>query len=377
MAGWPGKYIIGLTGNIATGKSMVRRMLEHLGAYGIDADALVHRAMAEGAPGYAPIVELFGKYILDEDGQINRERLGRIVFSDLNAMAQLEGVVHPLVRQAVDLLVRRSNQQVVVIEAIKLLEGDLRHVCDAIWVTHAGPEVQLARLMRIRKMNEIDARQRIRAQSPQQEKIAAADVIIENNGAVENTWQQVFENWQNTVPGPKVLEVETKSSQATGYHVIKALPRHAEGIAEFVTQVTQGQNKLNRVDVMEAFGEKAFTLLYNKGEIVGLAGWQVENLVARVIDFYADSQLPIEEVAQRIVPEVESASRELQCEASLLFLPPALARTEEVWTSLGYEKRTIDSLVVRAWQDAARESMPEDTELFFHQLRQDRVLRPV
>ena len=127
MAGWPGKYIIGLTGNIATGKSMVRRMLEHLGAYGIDADALVHRAMAEGAPGYAPIVELFGKYILDEDGQINRERLGRIVFSDLNAMAQLEGVVHPLVHQAVDLLVRRSNQQVVVIEAIKLLEGDLRH----------------------------------------------------------------------------------------------------------------------------------------------------------------------------------------------------------------------------------------------------------
>ena len=81
MRAWPGKYVIGLTGNIATGKSVVRKMLEHLGAYGIDADALSHRATAKGAPGYKPVVEMFGKWILGPDGQIDRNRLGRVVSS--------------------------------------------------------------------------------------------------------------------------------------------------------------------------------------------------------------------------------------------------------------------------------------------------------
>ena len=87
----PGKFIIGLTGNIGTGKTVVRRMLEHLGAYTIDADALSHRAMAKGAPGYQPVLEIFGKWILDGDGEINRKKLGDLVFRDPAAMEQLEG----------------------------------------------------------------------------------------------------------------------------------------------------------------------------------------------------------------------------------------------------------------------------------------------
>ena len=75
--------------------------------------------------------------------------------------------------------------------------------------------------------------------------------------------------------------------------------------------------------------------------------------------------------------EIERASRELQCEIALIYLRPELARRRDVWRNLGYQPRTIQSLGVRAWQDAARESMPEGTELFFHQLRKDRVLRPV
>ena len=121
MSKWPGKTVIGLTGNIATGKSVVRKMLEHLGAYGLDADALGHRAISKGAPGYQAVVEMFGKWILDEDGQINRARLGRVVFADPLALERLEAIVHPLVLQAVDLIVQRSSQPVIVIEAIKLL----------------------------------------------------------------------------------------------------------------------------------------------------------------------------------------------------------------------------------------------------------------
>src|SRR5512141_3176366 len=125
MSAWPGKYVIGLTGNIATGKSVVRKMLEHLGAYGIDADALSHRAIARGAPGYQPVVTTFGKWLVRPDGEIDRAKLGRLVFNDPEAMLQLEKIIHPLVSQAVDVLITRSSQNVVVIEAIKLLESGL------------------------------------------------------------------------------------------------------------------------------------------------------------------------------------------------------------------------------------------------------------
>src|SRR4026207_2420014 len=99
---WPGKYIIGLTGNIATGKSVVRKMLEHLGAYTIDADALSHRVISKGAPGYQPVLDKFGSWLLGEDGQINRSKLGHLVFADKDALKQLEDIIHPYVLQAID-----------------------------------------------------------------------------------------------------------------------------------------------------------------------------------------------------------------------------------------------------------------------------------
>ena len=88
-------------------------MLEHLGAYTIDADALSHRAIAKGAPGYKPVVETFGQWVLDENGEIDRSRLGNLVFRDPGAMTKLEGIIHPLVRQAVDVLVKRASQSVI------------------------------------------------------------------------------------------------------------------------------------------------------------------------------------------------------------------------------------------------------------------------
>ena len=120
MSHWPDKYVVGLTGNIATGKSVVRKMLEHLGAYGIDADALGHRCISRGAPGYPEVVRLFGQWILDENGEINRQSLAKLVFPNPGLLAKLEEIVHPLVREAVDLLVKRSHGHIVVIEAIKL-----------------------------------------------------------------------------------------------------------------------------------------------------------------------------------------------------------------------------------------------------------------
>src|SRR5258708_6431897 len=114
---WPGKYVIGLTGNIATGKSVVRKMLEHLGAFGLDADALSHQAISRGGPAYAAVVRHFGEWLLNAQGEINRAGLARVVFSDPLALAQLEALIHPSVGQAADFLVRRTRSSVAVIEA--------------------------------------------------------------------------------------------------------------------------------------------------------------------------------------------------------------------------------------------------------------------
>ena len=200
MSKWAGKYIIGLTGNIGTGKSVIRRMLEHIGAYGIDADALSHRAVAKGSPGYQPVIEAYGRWILSADGEIDRNKLGRIVFSDPEAMAQLESIIHPLVLQGMNWLIKRASQPVIVIEAIKLLEGSLAKTCDSIWVTYTPMEMQMARLMRNRKMSEAEARQRVAAQPAQEEKITQADIVIRNDGSFEQAWKQVNDAWLKTVP---------------------------------------------------------------------------------------------------------------------------------------------------------------------------------
>jgi dephospho-CoA kinase len=377
MSAWPGKYVIGLTGNIATGKSVVRKMLEHLGAYGIDADALGHRAIAKGAPGYRPVVEMFGKWILSSDGQIDRGRLGKVVFADPAALAQLEAIVHPLVRQAIDVLVKRSAQQVIVIEAIKLLESQLRRACDAIFVSYSTEKQQVTRLVEKRGLSEEAARQRISAQPPQEEKTAAADIIIRNDGSFEDTWRQVMAAWQVLFPTATAPQPAPAPASKDELMIERARPKEASEIATFITQITARQRAMSHDDVMAAFGEKAYLLVRKNARLVGLVGWQVENLVARTDDVYLDPHLPLSTTMKKVMEEVERTSRDLQCEASLLFLYPALARQEEVWRMLGYEARNVHSLGVRAWQEAAQESMPKGTVMYFKQLRKDRVLRPV
>ena len=377
MSKWPGKYVIGLTGNIASGKSVVRKMLEHLGAYSIDADALSHRAIARGAPGYQRVIDTFGKWILDASGEIDRVKLGRLVFSDPEALRQLELIVHPLVRQAVDIMVRRAGQHVIVVEAIKLLEGPLGEACDSIWVTTAPEELQKARLMRKRNMTEAEARQRIRTQAPQEAKKARANQVIENAGSFEDTWKQVVNGWKKIAGSSDTSPMIMHKAAAGELSVQRGRPRDSVNIAAFISRLGNGGRPVTQDDIMAAFGEKAFLLLMADKQLVGLAGWQVENLVARTTELFLDPSVPIEKGLKILVNEVEHASQDLQCEASLFFLPQQLAGHEPVWKELGYIRRTPQNLGVQAWQDAAVESQPPNTILLFKQLRQDRVLRPI
>lgn len=373
---WPGKYVIGLTGNIATGKSVVRRMLEHLGAYGIDADALAHRAISRDAPGYKPVLEMFGRWILAPDGQIDRGRMGRVVFSDPQALAVLEGIVHPLVNQAVNMIVQRASQPVVVIEAIKLIESGLAKDCDSLWVSYAPPKVQMARLILNRKMNETEASQRITTQAPQEKKVSAANVVIKNIGSYEDTWRQVTGAWQKFIPAIEPAPAPAEPVQKGAFAVSRGRPKDSAEIAALLNRLSVGKT-LDRSDIMAAFGEKAFMLLQQDTHLVGVIGWQVENLVARATDLYLDPAIPTGSALPVLMQEMERASKELQCEASLVFINPELARQESLWKNLGYAQRTPQSLDIQAWQEAAVESQPPGSVLLFKRLRMDRVLRPI
>jgi len=129
---------------------------------------------------------------------------------------------------------------------------------------------------------------------------------------------------------------------------------------------------------MASFGDKAYILLQLQDQLVGIAGWQVENLVARTTELYLEDGIDIQAGLEMLIAEVERASSDLQCEASLIFPTSELASQDLVWKKLGYEVRAPSALGVQAWQDAALESMPQGQSiLLFKQLRQDRVLRPI
>lgn len=190
------QLIIGLTGNIATGKSTVLHYLRQKGAHIIDADKLTHRTMQPGGPAYDAIVTTFGRGILSSDGTIDRTALGRIVFADPEALRRLEEIVHPAVFVLAKAELEQTTAPVVVVEAIKLLESKrLLTLCKEVWVVTSDPEVQIRRLIENRGMSEREARQRMAAQSPQEEKIKEATRVIVNNGTPQELYERLDTLW--------------------------------------------------------------------------------------------------------------------------------------------------------------------------------------
>jgi dephospho-CoA kinase len=290
--------------------------------------------------------------------------------------------VHPLVTQALDWMIQRSSQPVIVIEAIKLLEANLHKQCDSVWVVYAPPAVQLARLVHKRGMNEAEARQRIGSQSPQEQKMAAANVVIKNNTTFDDAWRQVTGAWTKFVPVSidSAQITPARPAGATGsltkLSVVRGKPRDSEIIAALINKVKKPMPAVTKSDIMADFGEKAFLLVKAGDQMVGVAGWQVENLVARTTEIVIDPLAPAAQVLPILVTEMERSSRDLQCEAALVFTQPDLS-VDNLWQGLGYERRTPQSLGVAVWQEAALETLKPGHNLFFKQLRQDRVLRPI
>jgi len=191
---------VGLTGGIGSGKSEVSRRLAAHGAVIIDADVAARAVVAPGTPGLACVAEAFGAGVLGPDGALDRARLGTIVFSDPDLRARLNAIIHPLVREWMSAAERAAvdgaGGDLVVVHDVPLLaEGGRGGDFDLVIVVDVPPDRQLERLVRQRGMAPDQARARIAAQASREQRLAVADIVIDNSGTLADLDRRVDEVW--------------------------------------------------------------------------------------------------------------------------------------------------------------------------------------
>ena len=193
-------FLLGLTGNIACGKSTVGQVLaERYGAEYVDADRLVHTLYAAGTAETAAIAARFGKDLLQPDGTIDRRRLGDMVMSSDASLRDLERILDPGVSRAIADRVDNTSAPVVVLDAIRLLESGIAEHCDTVWVVVCDRELQLQRLQSSRGLTREQAALRIAAQRPADEKLRHANAVITNNASLDDLLRQIESAWAATV----------------------------------------------------------------------------------------------------------------------------------------------------------------------------------
>ncbi|MFD9208903.1 dephospho-CoA kinase [Streptomyces sioyaensis] len=188
---------VGLTGGIGAGKSEVSRLLASYGAVIVDADKIAREVVEPGTPGLAAVVEEFGDGVLAPDGSLDRPKLGGIVFADPEKLKALNAIVHPLVGARSAELEAAAGPEAVVVHDVPLLtENGLAPLYDLVVVVDAAPQTQLDRLVRLRGMAEDEAKSRMAAQATREQRLAVADLVIDNNGPLEALEPQVRAVWE-------------------------------------------------------------------------------------------------------------------------------------------------------------------------------------
>ncbi|QAY66555.1 dephospho-CoA kinase [Paenibacillus protaetiae] len=194
---------IGLTGGIATGKSTIARMLVEQGAYLVDADQVAREVVLPGEPALEAIASLFGQAVLQEDGSLNRQALGSIVFQDRALLAKLESITHPAIRKRMQERIHSYLAQnpggLAVADVPLLYETGQEALYDGIMVAYVPEQLQLERLMARNAMPKEEAQRRIRLQMDIEEKKRRADWVIDNSGSLEDTRRQLELFWTSQV----------------------------------------------------------------------------------------------------------------------------------------------------------------------------------
>jgi dephospho-CoA kinase len=188
--------VIGLTGGIASGKSTVSTMLKEMDIAVVDADIEARLAVMKGEPAYFKIIEVFGREILLEDGEIDRQKLGSVIFHQAKKRQMLNEIVHPEVRKRMwdqTEKAKKNGEEVVVLDIPLLFESKLTYMVDKTLLVYVDAETQLQRLIARNKLSVEDAEARIRSQLPLADKIKLADAVIDNNGSITDTKKQLNE----------------------------------------------------------------------------------------------------------------------------------------------------------------------------------------
>lgn len=185
---------IGLTGGIATGKSSVSRILKSSGYSVVDADQLAREVVSRGTPGYGEVIAEFGNDAITPSGELNRKRIGEVVFRDRSKLSRLEAIIHPRVRELAEKKkheLAQKGEKMAFYDVPLLFEKNMKPLFDRVVVVCCSPDVQLQRLMVRDGLSLEDAQRRIAAQLPILEKVKQADEVIENNGSLEDLQQRV------------------------------------------------------------------------------------------------------------------------------------------------------------------------------------------
>jgi len=410
---YEGKVIIGLTGNIATGKSAVMRLAHDQGALTIDADKIVHELMDNDATMQAAIAVAFGSEVRREDGRIDRKKLGEIAFADPTALQDLEAMTHPAVGKEVDARILASKQNIIFIEAIKLLEGNIRDICHQIWVTRCSPQRQLERLRVCRGMETELAAVRIKAQPPQEEKVAQSDVLIDTNGLMRDTEAQFDIAWvrlpdpataepMNRLPRPDESEQNgTKpltgrqaspkavapkkaksdvppprlqpSERPEDLQVRRARPSDIPSVLLLIQKATDGKVKMKRSDLLLALSERGYFIGQVGAEISTVIGYNIDSQVARIDEIYIYPLEMATQTGKAVLEDIEISAASHMGQIMVAFLPQdAPASLRELFEAEGYEPMPLDEMA-RGWQLAIEESQPEGTDYLVRLLRDTRA----
>lgn len=401
------RVIIGLTGNIATGKTAVMRLAEKQGAFIIDTDKVVHELMDHDPDIQAAIAVAFGSDVRLENGRIDRKKLAEIVFTDPTALNDLEAMVHPAVRQVVAERIQASEASFVVIEAIKLLEGELAKACHQVWVTRCSKQRQLQRLMICRGLDAETSTVRVKAQPPQEEKIAMADVVIDTNGLMTDTEAQFFAAW-NRLPDPERVEptslavgsdseglmrtarlagkgdlktmvatsklvVKPEREQPEGLKVRRAKPSDIPSLLLLIQQATNGEVKMKRAEMLMAFSDRSYFIGQLGTEITMVLGWSIDAQVARIDQIFilpGDEMIP---VVTAVLHEIESSANAHIGEIIAVFIPENLLGTlHGFFGEEGYFDVELE-ILPDTWQVAIEESQPPETHVMIRVLRDERL----
>ncbi len=401
-----GKLIIGLTGNIATGKSAVMRLAADQGALAIDADKIVHELMNHDAKTQAAIAVAFGPHVRREDGRIDRRALGKIVFNDPQALRDLEEMTHPPVRREVVKRIEESDADIVVIEAIKLLEGALAQICHQIWVTRCTRQRQLDRLRICRGIDTETAVARIKAQPSQEEKVAQADIVIDTNGLMTATEKQFHMAWKR-LPDPKLAGTKLlpplppkpaapppekeSASQSTqpiaappatapkpvdrpdDLEIRRARPSDIASMLLLIQKATNGAVKMKRAELLMALSERGYFIGQIGAEVNAVVGWHIDSQAARIEQIFIHPLTTAGTVGLAILEEVEKSANAHVCEIIAAFLPDdAPDELRHIFDRQAFAAANKADLPA-AWRQAVAESQPENTQLMIKVLRDRRL----